>query len=74
MMKYVYICSGIILTFDHKNMPNFRLNKSLTNNFHQRSSDRTAMLFHRHNALESVKGTQSLIYIKQLLPLQRQDR
>ena len=31
-------------------------------------------IFHRQNALDSVKGTQSLIYIKQLLPLLRQDR
>ena len=31
-------------------------------------------IFHRQNALESVKGTQQLIYIKQLLPLLRQDR
>ena len=31
-------------------------------------------IFHGQNALESVKGTQSLISIKQLLPLLRQDR
>ena len=47
MMRYVYICSGIILvilTFGHENMLNFRLNK--------------LHIFHTQSALESVKGTQ----------------
>ena len=54
MMRYVYICSGIILvilTFGHKNMLNFRLNK--------------LHIFHTQSALESVKGTQPLINLHQ---------
>ena len=48
-------------------MPNFRLKKipSAIERLH---------IFQRQNALESVKETQSLIYIKQLLPLLRQER
>ena len=54
MMRYVYICSGIILvilTFGHKNMLNFRLNK--------------LHIFHTQSALESVKGIQPLINLYQ---------
>ena len=47
MMRYVYIYSGVILTFGAKNMPNFRLSaNSISEQMH---------IFQRHNALESVK-------------------
>ena len=46
-MRYVYIYSGMILTFGHKDMPNFRLSaNSISEQMH---------LFQRHNALGHVK-------------------
>ena len=69
MMRYVYIYNGMILTFGHKNMPNFRLSANSISEQMQKGTIRLSV--------SKFKGTQSLktfIYIKQLLPLQRKDR